>query len=127
MLEKNKKVFMAFLDLEKVYDQVLREVGYWCLRKQGVAEELVKVIKATYEGTRTKIRTEYGYTEPVDIEVGVHQGSALSPFLFILAMDTLTADTGIEIPWELIFADDIALMVETEEELKEKVRNGRER
>ena len=35
--------------------------------------------------------------------------------------DTPTADTRIGILWKLIFADDIAPMAETEEELKEKV------
>ena len=89
MREKNKKVFMAFLDLEKVYDRVTREVMYWCLRKRGVIEGLVKIVKATYNGAKTRIRTQHGNTEAFGINVGVHQGSALSPFSFISIMDTL--------------------------------------
>ena len=36
-------------------------------------------------------------------------------------MDTLTAEARTEIPWELIFADDIALMAGAKEELQWKV------
>ena len=37
-------------------------------------------------------------------------------------MDTLTEEVRSDIPWELIFADDIALLAESEEELQEKVQ-----
>ena len=60
------------------------------------------------------------------IEVGVHQGSALSPFLFINVMDTLTKIVRKEAPWELIFADDVALVAKTEEELQERVKDWAE-
>ena len=33
-MEKKKKVYMAYLDLEKAYDRVPREVVYWCLQKK---------------------------------------------------------------------------------------------
>ena len=79
------------------------------------------MVKATDEGAKTRIRTAHGKTEEFAIQVGVHQGSALSPFLFIVVMDTLVNEIKSEIPWELIFADDIALMAETAEELQEKV------
>ncbi|ROL44535.1 hypothetical protein DPX16_18246 [Anabarilius grahami] len=45
--------------------------------------------------------------------VGVHQGSALLPLLFILCMDTITADLQSPHPWSLLFADDVFLSSET--------------
>ena len=45
---------MAFFDLEKTYDRMLREVVYWSLRKRGVPEYLVKMIEATYKGARNE-------------------------------------------------------------------------
>ena len=55
------------------------------------------------------------------LRVGVHQGSALSPFLFIAIMDTLSVEIRTSVPWELIFADDITLIAATE--LQRKVIN----
>ena len=81
----------------------------------------MKVVKATYEGARTKVSTEHGNTEAFNIKVGVHQGSGMSPFLFITIMDTLSPEARMAIPWELMFADDIALMARTKEELQRKV------
>ena len=43
------------------------------------------------------------------IKVGVHQGSALSPLLFIAVMDTITRDMQQPIPWTLLYADDVML------------------
>ena len=50
------------------------------------------MVEVTYEGARTKLRTEHSNIEAFNIKVGVHQGSALSPFLFIAIMDTLSAE-----------------------------------
>ena len=49
MLEKKKKVYMAFLDLEKAYDRVSREVVYWCLQRKGVPEQMTRMVQATYK------------------------------------------------------------------------------
>ena len=46
--------------------------------------------------------------------------------MFITIMDTLSVEIRTSAPWELIFADGIALMVETEEELQRKVINWQE-
>ncbi len=80
-------------------------------------------VQATYKNVSTRVQTQQGDTEDFMIEVGVHQGSALSPFLFINVMDTLTKMVRKEAPWELIFANDVALVAKTEAELQERVKD----
>ena len=52
--------------------------------------EYTRVIRDMYEGVRTRVRTVIGDAEDFSIDIGLHQGSALSPFLFITVMDELT-------------------------------------
>jgi len=47
-MEKKKDLWMAFVDLEKAFDRVPREVLWWALRKMNVPEQLLEVIKAMY-------------------------------------------------------------------------------
>ena len=51
------------------------------------------------------------------INVGVHQGSALSPLLFITILDEISRDCRKGDPWELLYADDLVLTAETKEEV----------
>ena len=106
-LEMQRDLFFAFVDLEKAYDRVPREIVYWCLRKRNVPEWLIMLVEATYTNSRTVVRTAQGQTDPFDIKVGLHQGSALSPFLFIVVMDTISKEFRGRPPWELLFADDL--------------------
>jgi len=54
---KGKKLYFAFVDLEKAFDRVLREVTRWALRKAGVEEWLAKAVMAMYEAAQTVVRT----------------------------------------------------------------------
>jgi len=47
----------------------------------------------------------------------MHQGSALSPLLFVLVMEALSREFRVAIPWELLYADDLVVIAETEEDL----------
>jgi len=58
----------------------------------------MRVIKDMYDGVRTRVRTLMGDIEDFSIDIGLHQGSALSPFLFTVVMDTLTREIQDEIP-----------------------------
>ena len=59
-LEGNRKLYWCFVDLEKAFDRVPREVVYWSLRKRGVPERLIGMIKSLYAGARTVVRTKCG-------------------------------------------------------------------
>ena len=85
-LEKRKDLFFAFVDLEKAFDRVPREVVRWALRQLGVEEWLVQTVMAMYERARTK----QGYSTEFEVKVGVHQGSVLSPLLFVAVMEVVT-------------------------------------
>ncbi|XP_067121870.1 uncharacterized protein [Centruroides vittatus] len=61
------------------------------------------------------------------MNVSVRQGSALSPLLFILIMDTITQDIQGDVPWTLLYADDIVLAITTREELQCQVQAWNDR
>ncbi|XP_071727441.1 uncharacterized protein [Rutidosis leptorrhynchoides] len=66
-----------------------------------------------------------GNTEAFPIEVGLHQGSALSPFLFAFILNELSRGIQECIPWCMIFADDIVLVYESKEELNRRLEQWR--
>ena len=79
--EKNKDLHIVFVDLEKAFDRIPRDMIWWCLRRKGVPEEYVKIVQYMYRSCKTKVVTQKGETEYFAIEVGLHQGAALSPLL----------------------------------------------
>ena len=83
-----------------------------------------------YDRATTTVRSKAGLTEEFKVGVRLHQGSALSPFLFAVIMDKLTEDIRKDIPWDMLFADDIVLSRQNHGELEndqEIWRNALER
>ncbi|KAK3523846.1 hypothetical protein QTP70_010460 [Hemibagrus guttatus] len=95
------------------------------MRKSGVAEKYVRVVQDMYERSRTVVRCAVGQTEEFNVEVGLHQGSALSPFLFAMVMDQLSEEVRQESPWTMMFADDIVICSECREQVEENLERGR--
>jgi len=71
---KAKKLYFGFVDLEKAFDRVPREVISWAKRKLGVEEWLVSAVMSMYKGAKTVIRTVYGNSKGFEVKVGMHQG-----------------------------------------------------
>ncbi|KAK3507024.1 hypothetical protein QTP70_000554 [Hemibagrus guttatus] len=112
-------------NLEKAYDRVPREELWYCMRKSGVAEKYVRVVQDMYKRSRTVVRCAVGQTEEFNVEVGLHQGSALSPFLFAIVMDQLSEEVRQESPWTMMFADDIVICSESREQVEENLERWR--
>ena len=90
---------------------------WWALRQSGVDEWLVRVIQSMYEGAVTSVKLGVSESAEFAVKVGVHQGSVLSPLLFIIILEALSRKFRIGLPWKLFYADDLALLAESEDKL----------
>ena len=108
--EQKKDLHMVFIDLEKAYDKIPRNVMWWALEKHKVPAKYITLIKDMYDNVVTSVRTSDVDTDDFPIKIGLHQGSALSPYLFALVMDEVTRDIQGDIPWCMLFADDVVLV-----------------
>jgi len=55
----------------------------------------------------------------------MHQGSSLSPLLFEMAMEALSREFRVALPWEL-YADDLVVIAETEEDLIKRLNEWKD-
>ena len=86
-LAANKPLYMAFVDLEKAFNRVPRDVIWWAMRKLGIDEWLVRLVQSMYKDVRSRVIVDDGYSEEFGVGVGVHQGSVLSQLLFIIVLE----------------------------------------
>ena len=98
--------------------------------EMGIPDHLTCLLRNLYAGQEATVRTRHGTTDWFQIGKGVHQGCILSPWLFnffaVYIMRNAGLDeaqAGIKIAGRNInnlrWADDITLMEESKEELKE--------
>ena len=88
---------------------VPREIIWYSLRRKGVPEAYINIIRDMYAGCKTSVMTSAGRTKEIAIEVELHQGSALSLLLFVIIIDVITEEIDEGTPWAIMFADDLVL------------------
>jgi hypothetical protein len=108
--EQKKDLHMIFIDLEKAYNKVPRNIIWWVLQKHKVSTKYNTLIKDMYNNVVTSVQISDRDTNNFSINIGLHQVSALSPYLFALVIDEVTKDIQDDIPWCMLFADDMILM-----------------
>ena len=95
------------------------------MRKSGIVKKYVRLVQDMYEGSETVVRCALRATESFKVKAGLHQGSALSLFLFAVIMGRLTDEVRREPPWTMLFADDIVICEETKEEVEWRLESWR--
>ena len=78
--------------LEKALHRVPVKVLWWSLRKLGVDEWVIRLVKAMYSNAQSSVHMNESSSEPFKVSVGVHQGALLSPLLFIIVMKALSRE-----------------------------------
>ena len=66
-----------------------------------------------YNGAVTSVRTSGGIFDELLNTIGLHQGSTLSVYLFVIVMDELVKSIQEEVTWCMLFGGDIVLAYET--------------
>ena len=77
------------------------------------------LVQGMYANARSRIHVGEGYSEEFEVKAGVHQGSVLSPLLFIIVLEALSREFHSGVPWEDLNAYDHVIIAES---LKECVR-----
>ncbi|CAH8523239.1 unnamed protein product [Schistosoma haematobium] len=133
-VEWNSSLYINFIDYEKAFDSVDRRTLWKLLRHYGVPEKIVNIIRNSYDGLQCKVVHGGQLTDAFQVRTGVRQGCLLSPFLFLLVVDwimkTSTSEGKHGIQWtaqnqldDLDFADDLALLSRTREQIQIKTAN----
>ena len=119
--ERTVTFTFAFADLEKSFDRVPRKVPSWALRKEGIPEWIVCVVQIMSQNVRSRVRINNSYSDAFKVQEGVHQGSVLTPFLFIIVLEALSREFQTGCPWELLLAGDLVITADIMDELLYKL------
>ena len=135
--EFQKNSYFCFIDYTKAFDCVDHNQLWIILKEMGIPDHLTCLLRNLYAGQVTTIRTGHRTTDRFQIGKGVRQGCIFSPCLFNLYVEYIMqnagldeAQAGIKIAGRNInnlrYANDMTVMAESEEELKNLLMNVKE-
>ena len=119
--------FASFIDFRKAYDNVNRDLLFENLTEVGISTKFLGAIKAIFLHVQCCVKVNNSFSRWFGVTQGLKQGCILSPILFNMFINTLVTDikaldVGIDIDGEklaiLLYADDIVLLAENENDLQ---------
>ena len=129
----DRKLYVAFVDFEKAFDSISRNLLWPVLLKNGIKGKLYRCIKSMYENVKAKIRAGAVLSDYINCTRGVKQGDVCSPLLFSLFINELAFEIirnglhGVTLQlielFILLFADDIILLATTVVGLQRQLNN----
>ena len=78
------------VDLMKAFDSVEHAFLFETLKGMGFGEYMISLIKTAFNGCMSLANVNGHLTEPIYLLRGLHQGSPLSPLLFLIVAQVLT-------------------------------------
>ena len=121
----NRKLYVAFIDFEKCFDTINRNLLWPVLLKNGIRGKLFCCIRSMYVTVKARIRCGARLTDYVNCSLGVKQGDTCSPVLFSIFINELAIEVinngrhGVTLSLDafelfiLLLADDVVLLSET--------------
>lgn len=87
LLNKNKNIYIAFIDLKAAFDQIPKSHVWKSLQEAGVNEQLIRNIESVYNNVTAQVRLNGELSSGFKMKKGLKQGDSLSPLLFVIVMD----------------------------------------
>ena len=101
----------GFVDLEKAFATVPREMVMATIRWMRVPGAEVRMVEGMYEKTTARVVVGEVASEEFEVKIGLRQGSVLSPLLFILELYLISRKAVLkDVTRKLLYADDLALV-----------------
>lgn len=126
---RHKPLYCCFIDFSKAYDRVDRALLWRCLQSCGLHGHALHTLMGMYEDVSLQVRVGGRLSDPFPSTLGVRQGCPLSPLQFGIFIDRLEkfleahcpeagVPLGTAIVRALMYADDVAIMASTPEQLR---------
>ena len=93
--EFQKIIYFCFIDNAKAFDCVDHNTLWKILKKMGIPDHLICLLRNLYAGQEPTVRTGHG-TDWFQIGKGVRQGCILSPCLFKLYAEYIIQNAGLD-------------------------------
>ena len=93
---KNLSPRALFIDYAKAFDCVDHNKLWKILKKMGIPDHLICLLRNLYAGEEATVRTGRGTTDWFQTGKGVHQGCILSPCLFNLHAEYIMRNAGLD-------------------------------
>lgn len=131
--EYNTHLYLLFVDFERAFDTVSRDLLWRTLSSKGIPDKIVTLIRELYRESSSRVRFNGKDSQPFSSTTGVKQGCILSPTLFLLLLDSVLEKTNTEaqngIQWniseklnDIDYADDICLMAHRFNDIEDKLK-----
>jgi endonuclease/exonuclease/phosphatase family metal-dependent hydrolase len=133
--EYKEPLYIAFVDYEKAFDSVEHEDILNALEKHQIPTVYIETLASMYRNGTAQVKVDNNMSKPFDIRRGVRQGDTLSPNMFNSGLEQVFRrlnwqDKGININGEklsnLRFADDVALLSRSLNELQDMINELQE-
>ena len=96
-----------------------RELAFAVVRWMEVGEAEVRIVEEMYKETTAVVRGERETSEHFGVVVGLRQGSALSPLLFIMVMNLISGKVSEQEELKkILYADDLAVVADNKEDFQ---------
>jgi len=130
VVAKQVPILINFVDFRKAFDSVHRGSLWKIMKKYGIPTKIIEIFRSLYDDGRSAVSWGGVVGEWFQVMTGVQQGCALSPVLFVLVVDWVmkrtTKGRNFGLRWidedrlgVVDFADDIALLEDTQEGVKD--------
>ena len=88
--KNNGKIFSCFVDFQKAFDSIPRDVLLKKLNNYGITGKFFNVLRIIYTSDKACIKLNNSRSAFFDLNLGVRQGCILSPLLFNIFLSDLT-------------------------------------